>query len=233
MLMYKGADELLKKIKQVIELSPGNVKFQLPSKMIVGFDYCGEETKMSFCPFNHEPFINFLNERRRLGSFGFRIHGCELLPKNNEEFHIAAFCKTISDIINKVDKSNESSFLRIGHGIELANKINLSKSKTENLSGIHKIIKEAMGLIQKHDIGIEICPSSNEYLTHVDNDPQPPIVTFIKNGFNAFFATDNEGIWPIPLPGSVLGEYMSSGKYLSDSQIKKMIEGAKKSQFSK
>jgi hypothetical protein len=154
-------------------------EYQIPFGLhshLVGLDYLGDEFLRPYCPFNTQPFLNFLSFERdqRQGHFGFRYHCGECQQEGADDIpgwltnHMAISSAVILDILvhlKKVEDSYPTPALRIGHGNAFGHWIRNDSAKDAlAFTTPSHITIAAFQAIVKFHIPIEINVTSNDLL---------------------------------------------------------------------
>lgn len=189
-------------------------------KMLVGFDWVGDEFGHPFCLFSHPDFIEMMEEYvARNEHFGVRVHAGEGLvrPSAGEPFNTpaaVAFSLHMYVLMASLRKywdnfklqHKKSPNLRIGHGVAFLygcedwNKDACIGAPPSKLS---RDVKDFREFIVKNKIVCELSPTSNHMLlpdsfsgsSQLSNTRT--LKTFIANDLPVILCTDDDGIWAI------------------------------------
>lgn len=248
--MFRKHIDRLERIKAAFALSRSTGGLKKIHETCVGLDYCGDEWKRPFCPFNLPSFIEFLRSERELrsGQFGFRYHcgECDQHARTDVfNAHMGITGKVIIDILSAFPNEDDSlpPPLRIGHGIAflhfLEDALDVTRASSD-ATVLHSWTVRALHLIQSRRIPVEINLTSNEFLLFAERGTMN---LFLRKGIRVILATDNDGIWSVESGGfkSVAAEYYGAirgdlgakGDGLSPYYLTQMIDDSLRAKFTR
>ncbi|CAF1340979.1 unnamed protein product [Rotaria sp. Silwood1] len=219
---------------------------------VVGLDLFGDELGYPYCPFVARPFIEYIQNRRRIAHetkskniFGVRIHCGENVIFADDRTHTYRLFVAHMYIVFRCLRFIQQELkygIRIGHGIAfdriLGNSMNKSGYRKSSVL-LAELREHAYHLMKT--IAFEVNITSNEYLLgqtlRQGDDRQPLRLDGLFGKTPIILATDDDGVWPIDQcpfthPGhqSLTAEYcraISSGLIRTVDQLKGIFQDTK------
>jgi hypothetical protein len=233
----------------------------LIGRLVVGFDWVGDEMGYPFCALAHSKFREIARSwtKSTNKSFGIRYHAGENVArapsaevkgmfdtdtvsahKRNIAFQLLnkAFRLhvAISKEVIKVICENDIQ-MRIGHGVAF-----LHRSGTADFDDFLETIA---ALLRKHSVVCELNPSSNHVLladTHMGKGPtnSRALPSFVECCIPVILCTDNDGIWELT-PCTAHGTHFGLAREFCDcilrkelntiTELKRLVSRAQSSKF--
>jgi hypothetical protein len=206
----KAFDTCLTQLKTLAAFS---TKVPWSYKWVVGLDLFGDELGYPYCPFVARPFIEFVEERRKLNTyFGLRIHcgeNVKFASHDNPAYRLFIAHMYIVFRCLLFLQQELKYGIRIGHGIAFDHILDENQNLSDPIRD-ERYRKSSVLMAEMRNnanylfksIAFEVNITSNEYLLGQKLRKANPLQILGLKGLFAMGApivlgTDDDGIWPL------------------------------------